>query len=105
MKVQARERGTLDLREGPFAQAGTVQVLGGIWAPYGAECAMEYPVPPNLFPTLTREAVESYVHRIAGDFSSVTDFRMEVRGEVIEWADEENEWKWCDAMYGSEGER
>jgi hypothetical protein len=56
---------------------------------------------------LTRESVEDWLYKNAGDFSAIVDFSASLEtahGDTvdIEWESEENECAFCDIMYPSE---
>ncbi len=48
---------------------------------------------------LTREAVSDWLDCNAGDFQSIKDFRADIGDFISEWENEENEYKYLDAMY------
>jgi len=86
-----------------------VRIVGGIWMPYGAICAIELNLSAydienarNENGKLTRESVERWVVTHSGDFSSVLDFYASIEdGETtveIPWKDEENEGTYWDCM-------
>ena len=86
-----------------------IQVVGGIWMPYGAKCAMEYKIRPEDLnrddDESWRDAVERWTTCHCGDFSSVDDFYAEIEldtGTVkIPWSKgEESECIFSDCMYG-----
>ncbi|KKK96390.1 hypothetical protein LCGC14_2663190, partial [marine sediment metagenome] len=52
----------------------------------------------------TRENVEGWLHKNAGDFQSIEDFFATVGDKEIPWAKEENEFAYSDAVYGNEVE-
>jgi hypothetical protein len=99
-----------------------VELIGYIWQPGVGICAYGYELrdydlrnilaeaitgdvevtPENLAARFTRERVADWLAMNAGDFQRVTDFRA-VAGDVeLAWADEESEFAYNDAMYGSE---
>jgi hypothetical protein len=86
-----------------------IQVLGKIWWPYGAVCAMTYsPQPDDVRDPdtgeITRASVDDWLSRHAGDFSEILDFTADIadgdKDIVIPWADEENEMTYADCMWG-----
>lgn len=85
-----------------MVERNSVQVVGGIWMPYGAKAAYEYPLSPydvENIGKLTRENVERWLNKNAGDFSSIDDFCATVGTQEIPWATEEGELAYLDAMY------
>jgi len=87
-----------------------VQVYGRIWMPQ-VEAAYEYPLRDydirnmtNDAGTITREDVEDWLTKNAGDFSQVIDFSasIELGEETIDipWRDEEAELTYNDCVYG-----
>ena len=79
-----------------------VIVLGGIWLPYGAKATMEYKLSPYDIANIgefTRENVESWVDKNAGDFSSIIDFYATIGDKEIPWASKENELVYQNTAY------
>lgn len=85
-----------------------VHVVGGIWMPYGAMCAMDYELSANDVENcrdddgkITRESVEDWLSTHSGDFSSVVDFCASIEdGDAtvdIPWATEEGEIAYLEA--------
>lgn len=103
---------------------GTIQLVGEIWQPGVGVCAMTYTIHPfqvenmRTDGSISREDVQDFLDRNAGDFQHITDFRAviddgplpacgecgQVQRRVLEfdWADEENEIAFNDAMFGTE---
>ena len=82
-----------------------VEVLGGIWMPYGAKATMEYKLSPYDIVNIgefTRENVESWLDKNAGDFSSIIDFYATIGDKEISWASEENEFIYQDIVFSAE---
>jgi hypothetical protein len=92
-----------------------VQVIGGIWWPYGATCAMQYELDGYQVENatdengkVTRESVQRWIDTNTGDFSTVIDWTASIEladgSDTVElpWTDEESEFTFNDAMYGSE---
>ena len=93
-----------------------IDVIGAIWWPYGATCAMSYPLDDYAVGNardedgeLTRDSVERWVMLNTGDFSSIVDWRADIHDEttdsevVFDWSDPESELIYSDCMYGEEG--
>jgi len=81
-----------------------VNVLGIIWMP-AVECAMNYTLSKHDIENMgeiTRENVENWLDTHAGDFQSIIDFRVDIGDTIIEWKEEENEYKYMDCMYPCE---
>ena len=86
-----------------------IQMIGPIWMP-AAVCAMERDLDSydmsNLGDATNRDDVEHWLCLNSGDFQSISDFRADfhVDGKHIvhEWAKEDSEWVFSDAMYPSE---
>ena len=88
---------------------GKIHVLGTAWMPmcdmgmtitvtrYDAEHMQN---PETLL--IDRETVLERLYIMAGDFQAITDFRAEIGSVVIDWQDENNEWKWNDCVFGPE---
>jgi len=92
-----------------------VRILGGIWLPYGTQCAQEKELSKfdvdnlrNEDGSITRESVSDWVDSHSSDFSSVTDWWASIEdGETtleFDWQNEDSEPAWLDAMYGCECE-
>ena len=82
-----------------------VDVIGGIWMPYGATCAYRYELRDYDLENIgefTRENVDRWLTTNSGDFSSIKDFRAECGETEIPWADEESELTYNDCMYPAE---
>lgn len=87
-----------------------IEVIGGIWWPYGATAAYQYaPSTDDLRDddgNVTRESVQGWLNTHAGDFSSITDFYANVAvGEddvELPWADDESEMIWTVCMFGED---
>ena len=82
-----------------------VQLIGPIWWPIGAICAQEKTLSDHDLENVgewTRDNVEHWLSLHSGDFQYVQDFRADFSREgedwVSEWADEESEFLFCDAM-------
>ena len=83
-----------------------VRVWGYIWMP-NTLAAYEYTLSPYDVENIgefTRENVEGWLHKNAGDFQSVEDFYATVGNQELPWAKEENEFAYSDAVYGEEEE-
>jgi len=87
-----------------------IQVIGKIWMPAGATCAMAYPLGEyelGNIGELTRENCASWLRTNSGDFQHIEDFRVDIshKGEdfVSEWVDEESELTFNDCMYPGGG--
>jgi hypothetical protein len=83
-----------------------IDVLGRIWMP-SITCAYSYELSGYDLQNvgeLTRENVQLWLDQNAGDFSEIIDFSVNFGDEefVSPWADEESEYLFLDAMYGSE---
>ena len=92
-----------------------VDIIGGIWLPYGATCAMRkkltfYDI-QNIRSyddgVITREGLENWLGGNSGDFSRVDDFRASIEdGDQtidIDWAKgNDSEFTYCDCMYPAE---
>lgn len=84
-----------------------VQVIGGIWLPYGQTAAMEYSLSDSDLEQYgidkenpTREQISNWVFKNTGDFSSISDFRADIgENKVIDWSDPESEYLYNDGMY------
>ena len=84
-----------------------VQVIGGIWMPYGLKGAMEYTLSDSDLKNYgidpdnpTRESVSNWVFRNTGDFSSIDDFRADIgNNKVIDWANPDSEVTYNDIMF------
>ena len=89
-----------------------VYVLGYIWWPSNVLCAQTYDLTPydieNMEWTgaITRESVEDWIDRNAGDFSRVVDFAANIAwGDEtvrIYWLDAVSENRFLDITYGNE---
>lgn len=88
-----------------------VYVLGEIWMPTGVPCAMQYDLTSYDVENardedgeITRESVEDWLSKNAGDFSRIIDFAANIadgdKDIIIEWADEGNEAVYNDCVYG-----
>ena len=93
-----------------------IRVVGVHWGAYIRQgslapiteptAAYEYPLSPQDLENigeLTRENVQNWLDKNAGDFSAVLDFRAEVGEGVIDWENEENELAYLDCMFGEGG--
>ena len=83
-----------------------VRVWGHIWMP-NTLAAYEYTLSPYDVENIgefTRENVEGWLHKNAGDFQSIEDFFATVGDKEIPWEKEENEFAYFDAVYGEEEE-
>lgn len=79
-----------------------VDVVGGIWMPYGAKCAMRYDLTRHDVESIgpfTCENVAEWLTTHSGDFSSLDDFRATVGDVWIEWEDPDSEYVFNDCMY------
>jgi len=92
-----------------------IDVVGGIWMPYGSKCAMRYDLHSYELECIgkpTRKNVERwigthigrfrrddrYVH--SGDFSSIEDYRAVIGEKEFKWKKEESECIFNDCVYG-----
>ena len=84
-----------------------VQVIGTIWQPGAAQCAMEYPLSPHDVANIgrfTRANVETWLSAHSGDFQSIDDFRASVGDGEIDWESEESEFTYNDCVFPAEEE-
>ena len=92
-----------------------VNIIGGIWMPYGAQCAMRKDLTSYDIKNIracgdgeiTRDGLEDWLTANSGDFSSVDDFRASIEDgdQTIEiaWAKgEDSEITYSDCMYPAE---
>lgn len=93
-----------------------IDVLGEIWMPYGAKCAMRKDLSDYDLRNIrgrgngriTRRACEEWLALNSGDFSRVIDFRVDIsepgkKTIVYDWErGEESECDFSDCMYPSE---
>lgn len=97
-----------------------VQYIGEIWQPGVEVCAQCKTLTPYDVENLravgtgekpgncpvTREAVEMWLSKNAGDFSSITDFSasLEIDGETVDipWTDEDSEFTYNVCMFDDE---
>ena len=82
----------------------TVDVLGKGW--YGQTIAMRYTLSAwdrEGMPE-TRDGVQAWLDRHAGDFASVTDFSASLAETEIYWGSAKNEDAFLDIMYPEAGE-
>jgi hypothetical protein len=102
-----RENANILWRDGTMryvVEKNFVQVIGKIWMP-SVTCAMEYPLRPydiENIGELTRENVEFWLLKNAGDFQSIEDFRFSVGDFDSGWRNEESEITYNDCVYGLE---
>lgn len=92
----------------PSRKISFILVLGKLWMP-GCSAAQRIPVDARDLESMTddgqitHDSVESWLYTHAGDFSSITDFYADLEpreGNVlIDWAEEESEYAFNDAMY------
>ncbi len=83
-----------------------IDVLGRIWMP-NVEAAMTYDLGKYEMESIgapTRENVEEYLTKHAGDFQEIIDFHAVVGETEIAWESEENEIKYNMYMYPEEKE-
>ena len=84
-----------------------VWVVGKIWWPYGLLCTQELTLSSydvsnatDDMGHVTRESLDRWLARNAGDFSEIVDFSasLEVGDETVEipWATEEGELAYCE---------
>jgi len=89
-----------------------VRVVGRIWMP-NVVAAMDYTLDGYAMDNardedgkLTRESVERWLDRNAGDFAEIIDFEGDLEDGTthvdIPWADEDNEWTYNDCMFPAE---
>ena len=79
-----------------------VRVVGHIWQPGVGPCAMEYTLSDYHVRNIgefTRENVEDWLTKNAGDFQSITDFYATVGDKEIPWATEEGEIAYSDCTF------
>ena len=77
-----------------------VIILGYIWMPR-VICSLEKKLSDYDLDNIgefTRENVEEWLTKNAGDFSEVIDFTARCGDEMIEWSSEENEMAYCDTL-------
>ncbi len=94
-----------------------IRVIGPIWMPYGAVCAMDYELDSyklgNLLANveegeeLSREHVEHWLSLNSGDFQGITDFHADLElpdgtNFTSEWESEDNECTYMDCMHGGD---
>ena len=90
-----------------------VDVLGGIWLPYGAVCSLRKPLDrfdvDNMRDDdgkITRESVKFWVMLHSSDFSGVIDFSASIEdGEQtidLPWSSEETELQYLNTIDGAE---
>jgi hypothetical protein len=86
-----------------------IDLIGPIWAPFGLVCALEKTLTSHDLENVgewTRDNVEHWLSLHSGDFQHVQDFRADFsrKGKdwVSEWAEEESEFLFSDAMYPEE---
>ena len=87
-----------------MVESNFVRVWGYIWMP-NTLAAYEYTLTSYDVENIgefTRENVEGWLHKNAGDFQSIEDFYATVGDKEIPWAKEENEFAYSDAVYGNE---
>ena len=88
-----------------------VEVIGSIWWPYGATCAMTYKLSSYDIDNatdenrkVTRESVDRWVSTNTGDFSEVIDWSASIEpgdgSKTVElpWQDENSEMIFIDCM-------
>jgi hypothetical protein len=92
-----------------------IDIVGGIWWPYGATCSLrkdlsQYDI-DNMRDEdgeITRESVEQWVCLNSGDFSSILDFSASIedgdRTIDLEWATEDGETAYLDTLGGGDDE-
>jgi len=82
-----------------------IDLIGEIWQPGVGPCAQRINLRTYDMENIgepTRENVQSWLDKNAGDFRSVTDFHAVV-GEVnLQWKDEESEQAFLDCVYPAE---
>jgi len=82
-----------------------IDLVGEIWQPGVGPCAYRYTLRPSDVENIgepTRENVQSWLDKNAGDFQTVIDFHAVV-GEVdLPWSDPENKMTFLDCMYPQE---
>jgi hypothetical protein len=87
-----------------------VRVIGHIWQPGIGTCAMDYSLSDYDLENardedgnLTRDSVQDWLDKNAGDFQQVEDFEADLEdgdtSVLIPWADEESEMTYNDCMY------
>jgi len=87
-----------------------IEVLGGIWMPYGAPCAQYHDLSPydlaHIEDPKDRDSVERWVHMNFGDFSSIKDFRADFHIDnehiVHDWKDPDSEFTYVDCIFPAE---
>lgn len=92
-----------------MVRKSVIDILGGIWMPYGAQCSIRKVLSAYDIENMrdedgqiTRESVEQWVLLNSGDFSTVTDFSASIEdGDHtidLPWSSEENELAYCDTI-------
>lgn len=77
-----------------------VTILGRIWMP-AIVCSQHLDLSDYDLRNIgefTRENVEDWLSRNAGDFQEVIDFEAVCGEEAIEWSSEENYFQYCDTI-------
>ena len=80
-----------------------IDVVGGIWMPYGSRCAMRYDLHSYELECIgkpTRKNVERWIGTHTGDFSSIEDYRAVIGEKEFKWKKEESECIFNDCVYG-----
>jgi hypothetical protein len=97
------------VREEKQAMNDAIRVVGNIWQPGVGVCAMAYSLSPydvenmrNATGGITRDDVDEWLAKNAGDFREVLDFEANIDGSVFEFANEDSVGDYHDAMYGVE---
>jgi len=82
-----------------------IEVIGSIWQPGIGPCVYRYELRPYDMENIgepTRENVQSWIDKNAGDFKAVTDFHAVVGETDLPWGKEESELTYYDCMYPPE---
>ena len=82
-----------------------IDVVGGIWMPYGAKCAQTRNLSAYDMENIgkpTRKNVSDWIDKNFGDFSSIDDFHAVIGEKELKWKKEESEMLFNDCMFGNE---
>lgn len=88
-----------------MAERNFIQVIGEIWQPGIGTCAMEYTLSSQDIENIgefTRENVQDWLGKNAGDFQRIEDFYALIgEGEIL-WENEKSELIYNDCMFSEE---
>ena len=79
-----------------------IDVVGGIWWPYGLKCAMTYKLTPYDMENIgepTKENIEEWLSTHTGDFSSLDGYHAVIGETEIPFETEELECTFQDCMF------